>query len=583
MEIKERNAASEIKTREKGESNRMSRRAIRNAVAQSRNMLDTDSQEESSGGDAVEQVEQTAVTVVDELSATGKAFAQERMRRVFVEKRKNLHSQERATGDMAELGDSSTDMHASSAQKSNRVKQERLPHSEKSIPSNQSKTNYHTQKRKEQVRGPGRDRKAPVKTSARKSSSNKTNSRRSAYGQMRRYAQRNLIRRTTWQTKSAPAFLRKMGDAVTKAATAMVSAIAGIAGGGVLLVLLAVLIVVGAVVASPLGILFTNEPTNDGIPLNAAVAQIQAECGDRIAELQAGEYDDIVLLGRLPEWEEVVAIFSSKTAGSEDGVDVMTLDEDRAERLRKVFWDMTEITTEIRTSESEAGTKSVLYLTIATKTADEMRTAYSFTKQQNEMLDELLKERETLDALLTDLSITQEDALELWKSLPEDLSPERRAVVKAALSLVGKVNYFWGGKSEVIGWNYRWGQLQKVTAAGSVTSGTYRPYGLDCSGFVDWVFYNASGGTYLPSNGGGAAMQHANCVDIAWEDAQPGDLVFYQNDEHVGIVGGRDERGNLLVIHCASGANNVVITYADGFNSIARPVCFWNNRTPRAG
>ena len=50
--------------------------------------------------------------------------------------------------------------------------------------------------------------------------------------------------------------------------------------------------------------------------------------------------------------------------------------------------------------------------------------------------------------------------------------------------------------------------------------------------------------------------------------------VFYPEDTHVGIVGGRDENGNLLIVHCASGANNVVITGASGFTSIARPTYF---------
>ena len=51
----------------------------------------------------------------------------------------------------------------------------------------------------------------------------------------------------------------------------------------------------------------------------------------------------------------------------------------------------------------------------------------------------------------------------------------------------------------------------------------------------------------------------------------PGDLVFYPDYEHVGIVAGRDENGNLLIIHCASGYNNVVITGIEGFVSIATP------------
>lgn len=114
----------------------------------------------------------------------------------------------------------------------------------------------------------------------------------------------------------------------------------------------------------------------------------------------------------------------------------------------------------------------------------------------------------------------------------------------------------------------------EVTAAGSSTTGTFRPYGLDCSGYADWVFYNASGGEYIIGHGGGAHAQHTYCADIAWEDALPGDLVFYPEDTHVGIVGGRDENGDLLIIHCASGANNVVITGVSGFTSIGRPLYF---------
>ena len=98
--------------------------------------------------------------------------------------------------------------------------------------------------------------------------------------------------------------------------------------------------------------------------------------------------------------------------------------------------------------------------------------------------------------------------------------------------------------------------------------------GMDCSGFVDWVFYNATGGEYIIGHGGGASAQHSYCTAITWDEAIPGDLVFYPEDSHVGIVGGRDENGNLLIIHCASGANNVVITGVDGFTSIGRPVYY---------
>ena len=162
-------------------------------------------------------------------------------------------------------------------------------------------------------------------------------------------------------------------------------------------------------------------------------------------------------------------------------------------------------------------------------------------------------------------------ALEAWERLPENLSVERRMVVTYALALVDKVDYFWGGKSLVLGWDDRWGEMMEVTAEGDGTTGTERPYGLDCSGFVDWAFYNASGGSYIPGQGGGAAAQHGQCADIPWEEVQPGDLVFYPEDDHVGIAAGRDGQGRLLVVHCAAGAGGVTLSCSNGFTQAARP------------
>ena len=170
------------------------------------------------------------------------------------------------------------------------------------------------------------------------------------------------------------------------------------------------------------------------------------------------------------------------------------------------------------------------------------------------------------------------EAMEVWERLPDDLSMERRMVVTYALALVDKVDYFWGGKSLVLGWDDRWGELTEVTAEGSGSTGTEQPYGLDCAGFVDWAFYNASGGEYVIGQGGGAMEQHANCVDIEWDEVQPGDLLFYPEDEHVGIATGRDWLGRLLVVHCASGTGGVAISYRDGFETAARPVWYGENR-----
>ena len=370
--------------------------------------------------------------------------------------------------------------------------------------------------------------------------------------------------------------VKEIGKGVASAVSSILSA----GGGAVVLVLLLTVILVAAIVASPFGILFSNESREAGVvPISAAVAQINYDFNAELEALQTAEdYDSISVTGQPADWVEVLAVFAVKVAGADaDAADVATMDADRIARLKAVFWDMTAIATEVETinhpgsGDDDGWTERNLYITITAKTAEEMKTAYHFNRNQIAALEELLEQRALLLELLEDVYSVSGDTAALLRDLPEGLSPEREAVVRTACSLVGKVNYFWGGKSLVIGWDARWGEVRQVTAAGSSTTGTYRPYGLDCSGFVDWVFYNQSGGSYVIGHGGGATMQHSYCTDISWADAQPGDLVFYPDNSHVGIVGGKDANGELLIIHCASGYNNVVITGKEGFTSISRP------------
>ena len=370
--------------------------------------------------------------------------------------------------------------------------------------------------------------------------------------------------------------IKAMGRGVASAVSSILSA----GSGAVVLVLFLTVILVAAIVASPFGILFSNESREAGVvPISAAVAQVNYEFNERLETLQtADDYDSISVDGQAADWIEVLAVFAVKVAGADvDATDVATMDADRIARLKAVFWDMTTITHRVEiihhpgSGDDDGWTERNLYITITAKTAEEMKTEYHFNRNQIAALDELLEQRDLLRELIEDVYSVSGDTAALIRSLPEDLSPEREAVVRTACSLVGKVNYFWGGKSLVIGWDARWGELRQVTAAGSSTTGTYRPYGLDCSGFVDWVFYNATNGSYIIGRGGGATMQHSYCTDISWEDARPGDLVFYPDNSHVGIVGGRDANGELLIIHCASGANNVVVTGKSGFASIGRP------------
>ena len=140
----------------------------------------------------------------------------------------------------------------------------------------------------------------------------------------------------------------------------------------------------------------------------------------------------------------------------------------------------------------------------------------------------------------------------------QDCSPMRKHILTTALSLVGKVPYFWGGKSAP-GWNDAWNTPRLVTAAGSATTGTIRPYGLDCSGFTTWVFNTAVG----VEIGAGCNGQYPNTYGISASELLPGDLGFLADDDgwgHVLIFAGYDADGTRMWVHSSGGIGVILNT-----------------------
>ena len=140
----------------------------------------------------------------------------------------------------------------------------------------------------------------------------------------------------------------------------------------------------------------------------------------------------------------------------------------------------------------------------------------------------------------------------------QNCSSMRKEMVRNGLSLVGKVPYFWGGKSDA-GWNEDWNTPKLVTAAGDITSGTIRPFGLDCSGFTDWVYKT----TLSMEIGEGTWNQHDNSYPITEEELLPGDLGFLMDAEgedlnHVLIFAGYSEEGERMWVHCTEGTGVIL-------------------------
>ena len=386
--------------------------------------------------------------------------------------------------------------------------------------------------------------------------------------------------------KAAKEAGKKVLRAIVAAAEKLVAAIG--AGGAAAVSVVVVILLVGMLFASPLGILFAGEDTGTEIKIPDAVATLNGEFTDEIYRImEEHPYDELDMQegmesAMLQNWRNVLAVYAVKVSTDEEhGLDVMTMDEEKLQLLREIFFDANKLEYELTTRTVDGERITTLHISVQIKDAMQMADEYSFTAQQREMLEELLKP--DYDDIFLSLignyqpggtPIGPVDISDIQGTLPDDLDPLRESIVLTAYQLLGKVTYFWGGKSLVLGWDSRWGTPTTVTASGSGSTGKVLPFGLDCSGFVDWTFYNATSGAYLPGRGGGAASQHGYCTNIAWSDALPGDLVFYADDSHVGIVCGYDSVGNLLVIHCSGGQNGVVVTGREGFAVAARPDLF---------
>ena len=398
--------------------------------------------------------------------------------------------------------------------------------------------------------------------------------------------------------KAAASALREAGRKVVltaksaiAAAQSLVSALA--AGGSTALVIVIVICLVAALIAAPFG-LFLSGQTGAGENIQSAMSELVGEYGARIEEIKSDTYydeldiDEDIMSAMMNNRKNVLAVYAVRvTTKDADATEVVTMTDEKKSILRETFFDMNRISyhTTSRTvysgdDDDEGTTIVTLHISVTTKSAEEMADEYRFNARQRQLLQEMLSPEydELFESLLGgagaggDSPVLDPEILDdLTLLMPDGLSEQRRQVVLTGAQLLGRVHYFWGGKSRVLGWDSRWGTPTRVWAAGSPSTGTVRPFGLDCSGFVDWVFYNVSGGTYLIGHGGGASSQHSYCTPISWSEALPGDLVFYPGDRHVGIVVGHDTFGNVKIMHCASGSNNVVITGKIGFVSVGRP------------
>lgn len=204
---------------------------------------------------------------------------------------------------------------------------------------------------------------------------------------------------------------RKTITALVKASIAAIKGLVAaiIAGGWVSVALVLIICMVGLLTSSIFGIFFSREPDPvSGLTINSVIAGIDKEfSGKTEAIINKNSYDLLDMSGARAAWKQVLAIYTVKTVSDpENPMEVTTMNKEKADILRLIFWDMNSInynldTAEINvdvldadglpTGETNTITKTVLRITVTHKSAEEMAVQYAFNSQQNEWLEELIK------------------------------------------------------------------------------------------------------------------------------------------------------------------------------------------------
>lgn len=206
--------------------------------------------------------------------------------------------------------------------------------------------------------------------------------------------------------KSAATGAKAAAKATIATVKGLVSAIA--AGGWVAVLIILLICLIAMVSGSCFGLFFSSDPTGTGTSVTQAVSTLNEEYMAHMQEIEAATPHDRQEItsndGVLSiNWEDILAVFSAKVTGAEDGVQVASLDDAQLDELRNIMWEMNAISSGTRTEKreveitevdengkeitrTETVPETILEISITHKTPEEMARQYNFNFRQNEYL-----------------------------------------------------------------------------------------------------------------------------------------------------------------------------------------------------
>ena len=374
------------------------------------------------------------------------------------------------------------------------------------------------------------------------------------------YAARVAARTAVVAAKAAVKATVAAVKAIIAATKALIAAIA--AGGWIAVLVIVVICLIGMIIGSCFGIFFSGEDSGTGQTMQTAVQEINTEYQENLDEIKASHsYDVLEMSGSRAVWKEVLAVYAVKTTTDPDNAqEVATMDDEKLELLKDIFWQMNEISsststqteTVIETSDDGNGnivetevtvTRTYLYITVSHKTAEEMADQFGFNEDQREQMAELLADENN----------------SLWSQVLYGITGGDGEIVTVALSQVGNIGgepyWSWYGFGSRVEW---------------------------CACFVSWVADQCG---YIEA---GVIPKFAACTSQGvpwfqerglWQDnsyePRPGDIIFFDWDDggqdgqsdHVGIVE-KVENGRVYTVEGNSGDSVRQNSYPIGYYEI---------------
>lgn len=171
---------------------------------------------------------------------------------------------------------------------------------------------------------------------------------------------------------------------------------------------------------------------------------------------------------------------------------------------------------------------------------------------------------DNIDSILNSTTLTQQTFIELRQNFDfisemsmselneyiRNMTEEERKIILLAKMFIGQIPYQWGGKAEMGGYNSSWWTYDE--------NGEQR--GLDCSGFVQWIYMTAGYSPDITSKLISTSSMSDNLYDIPESELRPGDIGLLYDGQGEGINHCGIYVGAGYYIHCSSGKGTVTLS-----------------------